>query len=74
MPSTGQYSGESTPKASGPYFSLVSSQLGGDGVQGFIPGDPLESAFTFGPRSLEWVLQTVGRVDVLGSREGLGAE
>ncbi len=47
--------------------------LVGDGVQGFVPGDPLPLALALFAHLLHGVLDAIGVVDVLDARETLGA-
>jgi hypothetical protein len=47
--------------------------LVGDGVQGFVPGDPLPLALALFAHLLHGVLDAIGVVDVLDAREALGA-
>ena len=48
-----------------PVLGLAFLDLGGDGVQGLIPGDPLPFSFTLGAGSFQGIFEAVGVIDML---------
>ncbi len=60
--------------ASGPNSAAMDCEAGGDGVEGFVPGDALEAAFALGADAALGIEQAVGGVFALQVLRHFAAE